>query len=130
MMAYTCSRCGRTSHHPTDEQERFCGACGVFEDDAPANHAESLKRSICVMVELLTDHPLLNPDALDVSSAEATMALRQAVVEALPDLVGVVMVVPTELAKLMAHAHDQSAEAAGFPPAHPPASYKPPHANE
>ena len=26
-MAFTCPRCGRTSHHPTDEAEGYCGAC-------------------------------------------------------------------------------------------------------
>jgi hypothetical protein len=26
-MSFTCPRCGRTSHHPTDEAEGYCGAC-------------------------------------------------------------------------------------------------------
>jgi hypothetical protein len=26
-MAFTCPRCGRTSDHPTDEAEGYCGAC-------------------------------------------------------------------------------------------------------
>jgi hypothetical protein len=24
---FTCPRCGRTSHNPTDAQEGYCGAC-------------------------------------------------------------------------------------------------------
>jgi ribosomal protein L37E len=24
---FTCPRCGRTSHHPTDAREGYCGAC-------------------------------------------------------------------------------------------------------
>jgi hypothetical protein len=26
-MAFTCPRCGRTSHNPNDEREGYCGAC-------------------------------------------------------------------------------------------------------
>lgn len=29
-LAFTCRRCGRTSHHPKDVQERYCGACHQF----------------------------------------------------------------------------------------------------
>jgi ribosomal protein S27AE len=25
--SFTCPRCGRTSHHPDDVRERYCGAC-------------------------------------------------------------------------------------------------------
>ncbi len=31
-MAYTCPKCGRTSHNPNDERHRYCGACHQFED--------------------------------------------------------------------------------------------------
>jgi len=27
VMAFTCPRCGRTSHNPNDEREGYCGAC-------------------------------------------------------------------------------------------------------
>jgi hypothetical protein len=30
---YVCPRCGRTSHHPEDAAQRYCGACHRFEDD-------------------------------------------------------------------------------------------------
>jgi hypothetical protein len=26
-VAFTCPRCGRTSHHPEDERQGYCGAC-------------------------------------------------------------------------------------------------------
>lgn len=29
----TCKRCGRTSHHPEDVANRYCGHCHVFLDD-------------------------------------------------------------------------------------------------
>ncbi len=29
----TCPQCGRTSHHPRDISERYCGACHQFHDD-------------------------------------------------------------------------------------------------
>lgn len=29
----TCPDCGRTSYHPMDVQERYCGACHCFLDD-------------------------------------------------------------------------------------------------
>lgn len=28
----TCPRCGRTSYHPRDIQERYCGACHQFHE--------------------------------------------------------------------------------------------------
>jgi hypothetical protein len=28
--AFACPRCGRTSYHPKDVQERYCGACHEF----------------------------------------------------------------------------------------------------
>lgn len=78
-----------------------------------------MKRSICVMVELLTDHPLLDPDTLDVESAEAREAVRAAVIESLPELRRVIMVMPTEMARIMCEAHDAACEAAGFAPRQP-----------
>lgn len=29
-MAFTCPKCGKTSHHPKDEQYGYCGACHEF----------------------------------------------------------------------------------------------------
>lgn len=37
-MSYTCPRCGRTSHHPEDEKNRYCAACKEFEVDEKANN--------------------------------------------------------------------------------------------
>jgi hypothetical protein len=28
-----CLRCGRTSYHPADVRERYCGACHTFHID-------------------------------------------------------------------------------------------------
>jgi hypothetical protein len=30
--SFTCPRCGRTSYHPTDIKERYCGACHDWTD--------------------------------------------------------------------------------------------------
>ncbi len=30
---FTCPRCGRTSHHPTDVREGYCGACHDWTGD-------------------------------------------------------------------------------------------------
>jgi hypothetical protein len=27
---FVCPKCGRTSYHPKDREERYCGACHVF----------------------------------------------------------------------------------------------------
>lgn len=29
----TCKRCKRTSYHPRDIEERYCGSCHVFHED-------------------------------------------------------------------------------------------------
>lgn len=29
----TCFKCGRTSHHPHDVKEKFCGYCSVFHGE-------------------------------------------------------------------------------------------------
>ncbi len=47
-MAYTCPRCGRTSHHPADEQFRYCEACHRFEDEPTADD-----------VRMVAVHPVL-----------------------------------------------------------------------
>lgn len=28
-----CPRCGKTSHHPQDIAQRYCGFCHIFHDD-------------------------------------------------------------------------------------------------
>lgn len=33
MSPFTCPRCGRTSHHPTDLAQGYCGACHAFTAD-------------------------------------------------------------------------------------------------
>jgi hypothetical protein len=33
--AWTCPRCGVTSHHPVDAQQRYCASCHRFADEAP-----------------------------------------------------------------------------------------------
>lgn len=32
-VSFTCPDCGRTSHHPVDEAEKYCGACHTFPHD-------------------------------------------------------------------------------------------------
>lgn len=32
-LSYTCPACGRTSYHPEDVKQRYCGACHVFGDE-------------------------------------------------------------------------------------------------
>ena len=33
VLAIHCHTCGRTSFHPTDISERYCGACKVFHEE-------------------------------------------------------------------------------------------------
>jgi hypothetical protein len=33
--AFTCPRCGMTSHHPQDAQHCYCANCRRFADEAP-----------------------------------------------------------------------------------------------
>lgn len=37
-MSFTCPRCGRTSHHPVDEAEGYCGACHEWTGRAGTDH--------------------------------------------------------------------------------------------
>src|SRR3954447_5353986 len=40
-MAFTCPRCGRTSHNPNDEREGYCGAChGWTGDQQPGTNRQ------------------------------------------------------------------------------------------
>jgi hypothetical protein len=36
VMGIRCHACQSTSFHPKDVEERYCGACHVFHEDAPA----------------------------------------------------------------------------------------------
>jgi ribosomal protein S27AE len=36
---FLCPRCGRTSFNPTDQAQRYCGACHIFFGDVPAGAA-------------------------------------------------------------------------------------------
>ena len=85
-----------------------------------------MKRTIAALMVLETDHPLLDPGNIDVSSAKAAAELRRAVVDSLPDLTRVVAVLPLELAELMMQIHDRAARDAGLAPGYPPADYEPP----
>ena len=33
--AFTCPRCGATSHNPNDVRERYCGRCHDWTGDTP-----------------------------------------------------------------------------------------------
>lgn len=35
VVSITCKGCGRTSHHPEDVANRYCGFCKVFHHDIP-----------------------------------------------------------------------------------------------
>jgi ribosomal protein L37E len=39
----TCPRCGRTSYHPVDVQERYCGACRAWHADLRADRGGALR---------------------------------------------------------------------------------------
>jgi ribosomal protein L37E len=36
--SFTCPRCGRTSHHPDDVREGYCGACHAWTRDESVPH--------------------------------------------------------------------------------------------
>jgi hypothetical protein len=82
------------------------------------------REPIVALVVLNTDDPRLDPQHLDVSTKEATAALRQAVIDALPSLSRVVQVLPESEARLMLRAHDIALrEIAGGQVNRPPADY-------
>jgi hypothetical protein len=45
-MAFTCPRCGRTSHHPEDEREGYCGACHHWTGERRVPAATQLRRAL------------------------------------------------------------------------------------
>jgi hypothetical protein len=80
--------------------------------------------SIAVMVLIETNDPVLIRH--DVSTAKAAATVRRAVIKNLPRLTRVIMVTEEETARLMCHAHDLAAKAAGLDAVMPPADYIPP----
>lgn len=88
-----------------------------------------MPHSIAVMVILETDNPVLDPETIDVSTIAGTVAVRRAVIDALPNLSRVVMVMPEEHARLMAAAHHIAATESGLADniRQPPPDYRAPH---
>lgn len=39
VLGIRCHTCERTSYHPKDVRERYCGACKRFHDDGPGQIA-------------------------------------------------------------------------------------------
>jgi|SRR5262245_1165668 len=55
--AITCLICQRTSYHPKDVQQKYCGACHIFHDDIwPPARAWCIKHG-------LSGHGRIHPDA-------------------------------------------------------------------
>ena len=42
----TCPKCGRTSYHPEDVRQRYCGACHRFHDDMLEESARKVGMTI------------------------------------------------------------------------------------
>jgi hypothetical protein len=86
------------------------------------------KYQVCAIVQIESDDPRLDPDALEVDTPAKAAALRRAVLKSLPRKVTrVIAVLPVDFAKLMLHAHEQAAEIAGLATVlRPPAGYVPP----
>ena len=38
VLGIRCHTCQRTSHHPKDIEERYCGACHVFHEEGLLSH--------------------------------------------------------------------------------------------
>lgn len=86
------------------------------------------KHSLAVMVIIETDDPRLDPDTIDVSTVDATIALRSAVIDNLASLTRVVMVLHEPEAHLMVRAHAIAARSAGLDHLfeRPPSGYRAP----
>jgi hypothetical protein len=39
VLGIRCHTCNRTSYHPKDVEERYCGACHTFHDSGPGQIA-------------------------------------------------------------------------------------------
>lgn len=87
-----------------------------------------MSKRIAVLVELDTNDPLLCADPPDTNTIDAAKRLRAAVVAALPGLVGVVAVMPIEMARAVMQAHDEALRDSGLAHIirHPPLGYKNP----
>jgi hypothetical protein len=70
--------------------------------------------SIAVMVLIETDNPLLLYPDEAVRTAEGTAALRQAVLDNLPNVTRVINVMTEESAQFMCRAHDAAMRASGL----------------
>ena len=84
------------------------------------------RHRIAVLLELGTDDPALDLDAIDVGTAEAAARVRAAVLAALGGDSRVVAVLPLETARMIMQAYDAVSAAHGAPPDRPPANYVPP----
>ena len=73
-----------------------------------------MTRRIVVMLTMDTDDPLLDPAKIDVSTSGDNEALRVAVVNSMPGLVGVNAVMHPRAARLMVTAHIVASEASGL----------------
>ena len=69
----TCPFCGRTSAHPTDAAERYCGACHVFHDDEKARIVHVINRRYSTTVPV---------DVVDMAVAFGFTTWRQLAAEA------------------------------------------------
>ena len=49
-MSYRCPNCGATSYNPTDEAERYCGACHRYADELQTPEQQARRQ------ELLEQH--------------------------------------------------------------------------
>lgn len=69
-MAFTCPRCGRTSHSPDDEREGYCGACHDW-----TGHDSRLRLRLYVDAQLADETWL---DVATIKSAIMTLIYRAA----------------------------------------------------
>ena len=46
--AITCNTCGKTSHHPQDVVQRYCGYCHRFHDDKKAETKQPFLKTLRV----------------------------------------------------------------------------------
>lgn len=87
-----------------------------------------MKYRVCALIQIATNDPRLDPDAIDISSAKATARLRQAVIDNLPKRVErVISVLPVDLAQFIMETHEAACAVVGVNAAdRPPPDYIPP----
>lgn len=68
----TCFRCGRTSHHPVDVNQKYCDYCHVFHEVESSNmvvminnHSECVSREVALELFRLRRAVKLAKDALN-----------------------------------------------------------------